>query len=797
MPNDSIRVLPFAIRYHQAGWAVIPIPYGQKKPVLEGWQALKLDGPRVVATFAGQPKNIGVLLGEPSGWLIDIDLDHQRAVELADQFLPPTPAVFGRPGKPRSHRIFRATAPVATHKRRQAALGMIVELRSSGAQTVIPPSVHPSGEVVTWCGDDIAPAIVDPETLLRAVDALADAVCQAEKVDPKDTRQPKPARRRKSPRKGISVIERARRYLAAMPPAVSGQGGHDQTFDAACSLVLGFGLSIPEAAPLLAEYNQRCQPPWSDAELAHKLDDADKCPGDRGYLLEAGGDNRFGDRGCVLESGDADGTNVLEADDDPHRLARVNLRRYSELTGGRTIKYWRSEWYVWKGNRYRKIQEDEFRAKMSFAIKEEFNRLNLEAQERFRSGQDAGLIAPDEEPPKARKVTPSLVSSVLQATASLVAVSGDIEVGTWLPTRQRKNWLSFQNGILDIDALLADREADECFRPNSPEWFSTVSIPYDFNPQATCPFFENVLDHNLDMDPEKVKILQEWAGYLLTPDTGEQKFLILEGEGSNGKSVYVAAVTAMLGEENVSTVPLEVFGERFARAETLGKLLNAAADCGELDKVAEGYLKPFTSGDRMFFDRKGVPGLNCRPTARLMVAVNTRPRFSDRSRGIWRRMKLIKFDVEITKEVRIKGLDKVEYWQASDDLPGILNWALRGLARLRAQNGFTESESENQEIEDYKEEVNPARAFLNEYVEESRSGKISSRLLYGWYKKWGTENGYHPLSERMFGKEVKRKFPRMEKRRMGPRNARQFEYFGIQFSQEEIGGEKIGETRLF
>jgi len=484
---------------------------------------------------------------------------------------------------------------------------------------------------------------------------------------------------------------------------------------------------------------------------------------------------------------------VLEADDDPHRLARVNLQRYAELTGGRTIKCWRSEWYTWKGNRYVKIQEDEFRAKVSFAIKEEFDRLNLDAQERFRRGQEAGVIKADEEPPKARKVLPGLVTSVLQATASLVSVSGEIEIGTWLPTRERKNLLSFKNGLLDIDKLLVDADQAECFFPNTPDWFSTISIPYDFDPTAKCPMFEAVQEFNLDLDPEKLKVLQEWAGYVLTPDTGEQKFLILEGEGSNGKSVYVAAVTAMLGEDNVSTVPLEVFGERFARAETLGKLLNAAADCGELDKVAEGYLKPFTSGDRMFFDRKGVPGLNCRPTARLMVAVNQRPRFSDRSRGIWRRMKLIKFDVEITREKRIKGLDKIEYWQRSGELPGILNWALRGLARLRAQGDFTECESENQEIEDYKEEVNPARSFLNQYVEESDSGAIPSALIYSIYKTWCGENGYHPLAERSFGKEVKRKFPKINRRKMGNRQHRFWEYYGIQFSQEEISGKSTSE----
>ena len=486
-------------------------------------------------------------------------------------------------------------------------------------------------------------------------------------------------------------------------------------------------------------------------------------------------------------------TGVLEADDDPHRLARVNLRRYAELTGGRTIKYWRSEWYTWKGNRYQRIQEDEFRAKVSFAIKEEFDRLNIDAQERFRRGQEAGLIKADEDPPKARKVTPGLVASVTQATASLVSISGDIEVGTWIPTRERRNWISFKNGLLDIDGLLADQEMSDCFRPNSPEWFSTISIPYDFDPAAKCPKFDEVQEFNLDMDPERLKVLQEWAGYVMTPDTGEQKFLILEGEGSNGKSVYVAAITAMLGEDNVSTVPLEVFGERFARAETLGKLLNAAADCGELDKVAEGYLKPFTSGDRMFFDRKGISGINCRPTARLMVAVNQRPRFSDRSRGIWRRMKLIKFEVEITREKRIKGLDKVEFWQKSGELPGILNWALLGLARLRAQNGFTECESERLEIEEYKDEVNPARAFLNEYTEFNGHGAIPTRLIYLMYSNWIKENGYHALSERSFGKEVKRKFPKSERKRSGSRKSRFYEYCGIQFLQDEICGKKVSE----
>jgi P4 family phage/plasmid primase-like protien len=351
------------------------------------------------------------------------------------------------------------------------------------------------------------------------------------------------------------------------------------------------------------------------------------------------------------------------------------------------------------------------------------------------------------------------------------------------------------NGILDIDAVMEDR--DDYLRPNTPEWFSMVSLPYAFDADAECPRWHAFLNYNLEGDPERIAILQEWAGYLLLPDTGEQKFVVLEGEGSNGKSVYIAALTAMLGEENVSTVPLEVFGDRFSRTDTLGKLLNAAGDCGDLDKAAEGYLKSFTGGDRMFFDRKGVSGINCRPTARLMIACNNRPRFSDRSQGIWRRMLLIPWQVEITRAKKVKGMDKIEWWQQSGELPGIFRWALAGLARLRQQAGFTDSTVMKEALEDYQEEMNPAKVFLKANVEESEGSAIKSASLYSMYARWAKENGYCPLAERTFGKEVRRCFRHTERKRGGTRSDRFWFYSNLAFTQDEICGERTHEHSLF
>lgn len=84
------------------------------------------------------------------------------------------------------------------------------------------------------------------------------------------------------------VLERAAKYLAMMEPSISGQRGHDACFKAACALVQGFDLSTDEAYKLLAvDFNPRCQPPWSERELQHKVSQAGKQPGQRGYLRDA------------------------------------------------------------------------------------------------------------------------------------------------------------------------------------------------------------------------------------------------------------------------------------------------------------------------------------------------------------------------------------------------------------------------------------------------------------------------------------------------------------------------------
>ena len=81
----------------------MPLRVGSKSPARRDWTKLRLE-PEVFP----DPGNIGIILGEPSGWLVDVDLDCDEAIELADQYLPPTAAITGRPSSPKSHRWYIA-----------------------------------------------------------------------------------------------------------------------------------------------------------------------------------------------------------------------------------------------------------------------------------------------------------------------------------------------------------------------------------------------------------------------------------------------------------------------------------------------------------------------------------------------------------------------------------------------------------------------------------------------------------------------------------------------------------------
>ncbi len=166
-----MNALEAALAYHARGFVPLPLRPREKRPIGEGWEKYRPDEAAIRRDFANGV-GVGLLLGAPSRGLADVDLDAPEARALADGFLPETEAVSGRVSSRRSHRWYLAPGVSTARYRDPVDGGTIVELRSDGAQTVAPPSVHPSGELVVWESDG-EPARVDAAELRVAAPRLA------------------------------------------------------------------------------------------------------------------------------------------------------------------------------------------------------------------------------------------------------------------------------------------------------------------------------------------------------------------------------------------------------------------------------------------------------------------------------------------------------------------------------------------------------------------------------------------------------------------------------------------------
>jgi P4 family phage/plasmid primase-like protien len=466
---------------------------------------------------------------------------------------------------------------------------------------------------------------------------------------------------------------------------------------------------------------------------------------------------------------------IDEAEDDPQRLARINLKAYEDEHCGKLV-YWRDEWWKWKAGKYRRIEGSELRAKVWLSVRKEFERC---WKIRIKTGDDKPV----------RKVTKALVGNVVGAMESICCIPSSVPMPCWMPDRSQPHYVSTLNGILDLDAVFGKRPVEEWMIKHSHEWFSAFRLDYPFDPNADCPKWIEYLTYCMDDDAERISILQEWAGYLLTGSNDLQKFLVLEGEGGNGKTVFFSGMTAMLGEDNVSHVSIENFGGRFELGTTIGKSANISGDAGEIDGIAEGVLKQFTGGDIMQFDRKNLAPISARPTAKLMAAWNGRPRIKDKSMGLWRRMLLVPFNKKIEDHRKVLGMDTPGWWLKQGEAPGILLWAIAGLYRLRQQGGFTRSIAADAAVHEYREESNPAMRFFNEHVmflspeilaEEMKKDLADQRGvkaddLYLRYKEWCREESITPLAKQNFGKQIMRQFGDLKHRR-GTRGNRYFVY---------------------
>lgn len=325
--------------------------------------------------------------------------------------------------------------------------------------------------------------------------------------------------------------------------------------------------------------------------------------------------------------------------------------------------------------------------------------------------------------------------------------------------KQKKFYVPVRNGILKID--YSQGRLDYSVVPLSKNLFSTYILPYEFEPLSGCKTFIEFINQILNED--EIRIVQEWFGYNLIPVNFSNKLMIFYGSGANGKSVLLLILKLLLGEENVSCIPLQSFlpESRFGLAATEGKLANIAEEIDEQINAASGLLKQFTGGDAVPVERKFKEGFLIRPTARLTFATNSLPRFKDESDGLFRRMLILPFTRQFLDEKKQdKRLIDKNFWIDSGELSGILNWALIGLERLIANNWkFSEASSVKDILDEYKVSINPIKQFLKDYVEYAPNNEIHVAELYEKYVSHCKTYGINKVESQVFGPNVRRVFP--------------------------------------
>ena len=755
MDATEIDIREVARQLIARGIMPVPVPPRSKRPVRTEWQRLRMASEQVPDCFA-PGDNIGVLLGEPSGWLVDVDLDCDEAVELADQFLPSTPVVTGRSSRPRTHRWYICRGAATKKHCFPGTRDAIVELRSTGHQTLVGPSVHPDdGHVYGMLEGD--PAVVDAADLAARVAALAAEVGARRSPNRHVATPPGPTTPAPRPdvadsRASEAVRRRATAYLDRMEPAVSGQGGHDRTYAAATAMVHGFCLDPDEAFNLLRDrYNQRCEPPWSEKELAHKVDDAATKPHERprGWLRDAG----LASDVSASRLGGArsrDGTEAIRACDRPC----TDLGNAERLVDkfGQDVRYCpqMGRWLVWDGTRWR--DDDQGRPRHLAGL------VARSILDEARVCNDDGRRRELAEWAVKSESRPHIDAAVSLASAQPVILvrPDELDAAPWL--------LNVRNGTVDLQKGL--------LHPHRREDLLTKMVPVDFVPGTACPRFQAFLDRVFAGDSGLIEFVLRTLGMCLTGSITEQSLPIFHGVGANGKSVLVDTVMFAMGDYACLAPPhlLTVSGHREHAteiADLAGRRLVVASETEEGEVLRLQLIKRLT-GDAVLKGRFMRQDYFSFPrTHKLIMVTNNRPRVNEDSEAAWRRLRLVPFSVVIPAAER----DPCLLEKLKGEAGGIL--ALMVAACLRwQQDGLGEPTAVKAATAEYRSAEDAVGRFIEERCEADFLAEDSSRFT-PWkeireaYVQWAEDAGEPELSDHALGASLARRNLPTVTRRLG------------------------------
>lgn len=302
---------------------------------------------------------------------------------------------------------------------------------------------------------------------------------------------------------------------------------------------------------------------------------------------------------------------------------------------------------------------------------------------------------------------------------------------------------NLSNGTLDLKSGFREHRREDLI--------SKIS-PVEFDPNAEAPRWEKFLIEIFGNDMELINFIQRAVGYSMSGDTSEQCLFILYGEGANGKTTFLNTLQNIFGDYALTTEIKTLLTKKFdgisndiARLVGARFVIGAEAEAGR--SFSESLLKQLTGGDKISARFLRQEAFEFTPQLKLWLATNKLPKIRGRDVAIWRRVKLIPFEITFTENEQDKELGN----KLLTEKAGIINWAFQGFQEWQNM-GLETPEIVDKATLQYKIDTDPIGGFVEEHCIEDSEAFVSATLIYEEYKKWADKSGERQLSQTAFGK---------------------------------------------
>lgn len=298
---------------------------------------------------------------------------------------------------------------------------------------------------------------------------------------------------------------------------------------------------------------------------------------------------------------------------------------------------------------------------------------------------------------------------------------------------------------------------------------SGINIPHDatlkftkkanvnYDESKKCPRWEQFLREIFNDDKDLIKWIQKALGYSLTGKTSEQVMFILNGNGRNGKSVFLDVVSHIFGDYRTNIQPDSLMvknsqGANSDIARLKGARFVTTVESNDGMRFNEGLVKQLTGGDTVTARFLHANEFEFTPKFKVWMATNHRPIIRGTDKGIWRRIRLIPFEREFTEEE--VDLDLTSKLLAESD--GILQWMLKGLEMWQKER-LGMCEKILMANKEYRQEMDVVSTFIEECVNNSLGKEVKASELYQHYRNYCSQNGFFVLTSTKFGRELDNK----------------------------------------